>query len=88
MNPSNPPTFAEFFEAATGNPPYSWQIRLVEDPQCNSRLIDIPTGLGKTAGADLLGHAVLVFPIPVGMNRHDQSTGATVISRPPRGGAD
>ncbi|MFP4352918.1 MAG: hypothetical protein ACLFTU_08825, partial [Puniceicoccaceae bacterium] len=70
-------TFAEFFEAATGHPPYLWQCRLAcgEPPKeancdlrnpdelttqwlsggnsCQSRLIDIPTGLGKTAGVVL-----------------------------------
>ncbi len=56
-------TFADFFHAATGNPPYGYQCRLAcgdtVDPNnpgtmtrgtsCTSRLIDIPTGLGKTA---------------------------------------
>jgi len=61
------PRFVDFFRVATGNAPYSWQGRLAcgesfdeEDPAtqvpqvaCASRLIDIPTGLGKTAGVIL-----------------------------------
>jgi CRISPR-associated endonuclease/helicase Cas3 len=55
-------TFPKFFEAATGHSPYCWQGRLAngepfesDDPEtqtgrpCSSMLIDIPTGLGKTA---------------------------------------
>lgn len=50
MRNSSNPDFSKFFQTATGNVPYSWQTRLAEDPDCKSRLIDIPTGLGKTAG--------------------------------------
>ena len=46
-------SYPQFFHAATGNDPYLWQVRLAEDPACQSRLIDIPTGLGKTAGVVL-----------------------------------
>ena len=60
-------TYATFFTQATGHPPYGWQGRLAcgegyqagssETPHtgtaCTSRLIDIPTGLGKTAGVVL-----------------------------------
>jgi CRISPR-associated endonuclease/helicase Cas3 len=54
MNPNQPGTYPAFFRAATGgHSPYPWQIRLAEDPVCRSRLIDIPTGLGKTAGVIL-----------------------------------
>jgi len=42
--------YDEFFRTATENKPYDWQRRLAEAPDCRSRLIDIPTGLGKTAG--------------------------------------
>lgn len=49
--------FTEFFQTATGyysdSSPYPWQERLANDPVCHSRLIDIPTGLGKTAGVSL-----------------------------------
>ncbi len=48
-----PMSYPEFFEKATDHPPYPWQVRLVTDPDCRSRLIDIPTGLGKTAGVVL-----------------------------------
>lgn len=45
-------TFQNFFQTAIGKPPYAWQERLAEE-SCASRLITIPTGLGKTAGAIL-----------------------------------
>ena len=59
-----PTTFAKFFHAATGNEPYDYQKRLagVDDGQvagletggaCESRLIAIPTGLGKTGAVVL-----------------------------------
>lgn len=57
-----PPTFDEFFHRATGNAPYAYQRRLagaVEGPApsgpfpCRSQLINIPTGLGKTAAVVL-----------------------------------
>jgi hypothetical protein len=56
--------FEQFFEAATGHRPYQYQCRLAcgeQEPgedraewlahgaECSSRLINIPTGLGKTA---------------------------------------
>jgi CRISPR-associated endonuclease/helicase Cas3 len=40
--------FHAFFKAASGNPPYDYQERLATAP-CESRLITVPTGLGKTA---------------------------------------
>ncbi|MGF1452947.1 MAG: DEAD/DEAH box helicase, partial [Opitutales bacterium] len=46
-------SFAAFFHIATEHDPYPWQARLADDPACQSRLIDIPTGLGKTAGVIL-----------------------------------
>lgn len=59
----NPTHFAALFEEATGNSPYEYQGRLACGPQAQtsrpdtllkgsdpkSLLIDIPTGLGKTA---------------------------------------
>ncbi len=53
MNSNKTQSFKAFFKAATGNSPYDWQCRLAEQPECESRLIDIPTGLGKTAGVVL-----------------------------------
>lgn len=57
-----PPTFETFFRTATategnpdGNAPY-YQSRLAGDDKgtaCPSRLISIPTGLGKTAAVVL-----------------------------------
>ncbi len=47
-------TFEQFFTTATGgNQPYDYQRRLADDPECQSRLIEIPTGLGKTAAVVL-----------------------------------
>ena len=49
---SNPTGFDSFFREATGNSPYPYQRRLAESP-LKSCLVDIPTGLGKTAAAIL-----------------------------------
>ncbi|MGA2247670.1 MAG: DEAD/DEAH box helicase, partial [Verrucomicrobiota bacterium] len=45
-------TFPVFFHDATGNEPYDYQVRLARG-ECVSRLINIPTGLGKTAAVVL-----------------------------------
>jgi CRISPR-associated endonuclease/helicase Cas3 len=48
--------FADFFRTATGNTPYDYQSRLAgNDPgtACHSQLINVPTGLGKTAAVVL-----------------------------------
>jgi CRISPR-associated endonuclease/helicase Cas3 len=49
--------FEEFFNAATGHPvPFDYQRRLAGGDtgcDCRSQLINIPTGLGKTAGVVL-----------------------------------
>jgi Reverse gyrase len=45
-------TFEDFFRSATGNKPYAYQSRLAGGDSgraCESLLINIPTGLGKTA---------------------------------------
>ena len=56
-----PATYDDFFRTATGNEPYDYQRRLASASQisnsasemrespfpCTSRLISIPTGLGK-----------------------------------------
>jgi ERCC4-related helicase len=42
-------SFPAFFQTATGNSPYAWQEQLAEDSNCRSLLVNIPTGLGKTA---------------------------------------
>ena len=53
-------TFDQFFKTATsdaahpnGRDPFDYQRRLALDPECRSRLIEIPTGLGKTAAVVL-----------------------------------
>lgn len=49
--------FEAFFHAATGNTPYAYQRRLacgeLGQTACESQLINIPTGLGKTAAVVL-----------------------------------
>ena len=49
-------TFERFFQAVTGNTPYDYQRRLAGNDSgtaCGSQLINIPTGLGKTAAVVL-----------------------------------
>jgi len=49
-------TFDQLFEAATGHAPYEYQRRLAGGDggrPCESQLINIPTGLGKTAAVVL-----------------------------------
>jgi CRISPR-associated endonuclease/helicase Cas3 len=48
-------TFEQFFETATGHAPYDYQQRLAGDGgrPCESQLINVPTGLGKTAAVVL-----------------------------------
>ncbi|MDO8538838.1 MAG: CRISPR-associated endonuclease Cas3'' [Opitutaceae bacterium] len=51
-----PVTFDTFFHAASGNEPYDYQRRLAGGAtgrKCESQLISIPTGLGKTAAVVL-----------------------------------
>jgi hypothetical protein len=46
------PSFKPFFEDATGNSPYDYQARLAGGDgglPCESQLISISKGLGKTA---------------------------------------
>jgi CRISPR-associated endonuclease/helicase Cas3 len=48
--------FDGFFRSATGNSPYAYQSHLAGNDSgttCNSQLINIPTGLGKTAAVVL-----------------------------------
>jgi len=49
-------TFDQLFATATRDPanpeglqPFDYQRRLALDPECRSRLIEMTTGLGKTA---------------------------------------
>jgi len=49
-------TFEEFFEAATKHAPYDYQRRLAggdAGQPCESQIINVPTGLGKTAAVVL-----------------------------------
>src|SRR5207237_497643 len=45
-------TFDVFFQKATGEVPYPYQISLATSP-VESRLLDVPTGCGKTAAVIL-----------------------------------
>ncbi len=49
------PDFPAFFEALWGHPPFPWQRRLAERVERKGwpSLLDIPTGLGKTAAIDM-----------------------------------
>ncbi len=40
--------YAEFFNSLTGNTPFPWQERVAEGPWPEA--LDVPTGMGKTAG--------------------------------------
>lgn len=54
--------YSEFFTLVTGLPkPFIWQATLGGNPSCTSRLLRIPTGIGKTQGvlAAWLYHRVL-----------------------------
>jgi CRISPR-associated endonuclease/helicase Cas3 len=49
-------TFEQFFETATGHAPYDYQRRLAAGGAgraCESQLINVSTGLGKTAAVVL-----------------------------------
>ena len=50
-----PQAFDDLFRSAFGQQikPFEYQRRLAEDPECKSRLINIPTGCGKTAAVVL-----------------------------------
>lgn len=61
-------TYEAFFERVTGQAPHAWQRGLGDDDACRDRLLRIPTGFGKTAGAVLpwlyhrVQHANLRWP--------------------------
>jgi len=44
------PSFDEWFKRATGNDPFSYQRRFAEEGEI-PQLVDVPTGMGKTAMA-------------------------------------
>lgn len=56
---ASPLDYEAWFQAVTQRPsraasvPYPWQATLGNDPVCRDRLLHIPTGFGKTAGAVL-----------------------------------
>ena len=83
-------TFDRFFLTATGNDPYDYQRRLAAGERnnrpeaewlttgttCDSRLISIPTGLGKTAAVVLtqlrlkLSTSTAIFFFIVALRQH------------------
>lgn len=46
-------SFAPWFQTLTGFAPHPWQAALADEPVCRDRILRIPTGFGKTAGAVL-----------------------------------
>ena len=57
-------SFAEFFQAATGNPPFPWQSRLYEEFKEGAfpSAACIPTGLGKTSVVVIWLIALALYP--------------------------
>ena len=51
------PSFDECFNLATGNDPFPYQRRFAEEGEIPN-LVDVSTGLGKTARAVLYGRDV------------------------------
>ncbi|WHZ25390.1 MAG: CRISPR-associated helicase Cas3 [Nitrospira sp.] len=49
---NNRDAFVRWFEQATGHEPYPFQIRFACEPTL-PQLVDVPTGMGKTAMAVL-----------------------------------
>jgi len=52
----NSPRFEQFFANVTGNSPYDYRTRLAgghPGTDCKSKLISVPTGLGKTSAVVL-----------------------------------
>ena len=55
VGPLDSPTFAEFYEAVNGRPPFPWQERLASEVATREKwpAVGIQTGLGKTACLDI-----------------------------------
>lgn len=57
------PSFAQFFEACRGLPPYPWQSRLAQQVlanRCWPDALALPTGSGKTSAIDIALYALAV----------------------------
>ena len=68
--------FSAFFQTlCAGHQPYGWQRALSEETRCIDRIIQVPTGFGKTQGvlATWLWHRVY---------QQDQSWPHLVLIRP------
>jgi hypothetical protein len=39
--------YAPWFETATGQPPYGWQVALADGDRCDDRLVRVPTGRAR-----------------------------------------
>ncbi len=59
-------SYSEAFKRFTGFSPHGWQTGLGKDSRCRSRLIRIPTGMGKTEGVlgAWLYHAIRAASVP------------------------
>lgn len=70
-------TFETWFQRVSGFPPHPWQSALASDPEVFTRLVRVPTGMGKTLGVvgawayhrlyrrDLAWPARLVIALPM-----------------------
>jgi len=57
--------FSEFFRDVWGVAPFAWQVRLVDEVLSAGRwpaVIDLPTGVGKTAALDVAVYTLSVLP--------------------------
>lgn len=64
--------FADFYQQANGDPPFPWQVDLVRQvlsERAWPELIDVPTGLGKTAMLDIAVFVAAATPAEVGADR-------------------
>ena len=82
-------TFEQLFKAATGHAPYDYQQRLAGGDAgrpCESQLINVPTGLGKTAAVVLAWLwnrlAPSINPQPSTLRSSATEDGSTLNSQP------
>jgi CRISPR-associated helicase Cas3 len=58
------PSFDKFYQALHRRPPFPWQARLVEEVLANGwpRVLDLPTGVGKTSALDVALYTLAAAP--------------------------